>query len=73
MNGDFSGLMPEMPADCLVCGGWFELNDMDACMACSQRVMCRDCYRAHRREHEDADAREEEASWNEEQMEAHRG
>ncbi|MFJ1765089.1 hypothetical protein ACIOD2_32510 [Amycolatopsis sp. NPDC088138] len=70
---DLSGLMPEMPADCVKCGGWFELNDMDSCMACSPRVMCRDCYRAHIREHEDDAAAEEQLAWQEAQLEVPRG
>jgi hypothetical protein len=73
MSEDLSGLMPEMPADCVVCGGWFELNDMDSCMACSPRVMCRACYRSHIADHEDEEGRREDLAWNEEQMEAHRG
>ncbi|MEV8610230.1 hypothetical protein AB0383_20275 [Amycolatopsis sp. NPDC051373] len=48
-------LVPVMPADCVACVNWFELNDMDACMACSPRVMCRRCYREHMADHEAED------------------
>lgn len=56
MNLD--ALLPQMPSQCRVCKGWFELNDMDSCLQCSPEVMCARCHKEHMTDHEIEDREE---------------